>query len=105
MGFNKLNTGELNIKGDHSTLANSIVEDDVVTITQFNHAGPEHRNIGMIFQYYALFPHLTVEKNVLFGIDKLPRNEQKSRMTDLLHLLKLTELETSYPHQLSGEQH
>ncbi len=98
-GFNVVTTGTLNISND-----NSMAGDDVLTITASNNIAPEHRNIGMIFQDYALFPHLTVEKNIWFGIDKLPKSEQKSRTNKLVKLLKLTNLETRYPHQLSGGQ-
>ena len=65
---------------------------------------PEHRNIGMIFQDYALFPHLTVEQNILFGIDKLSKAEQQLRLSSLIKLLKLDNLEQRFPHQLSGGQ-
>ncbi|MBA6231707.1 MULTISPECIES: ABC transporter ATP-binding protein [unclassified Colwellia] len=103
-GFNSPSTGELNIKRNNSSSTHLIVEEDVLTITPFKHVVPEHRNIGMIFQDYALFPHLSVEKNICFGINKLPKSEQKFRMTDLLNLLKLTGLEARFPHQLSGGQ-
>ena len=98
-GFNVVTTGTLNISND-----NLMAGDDVLTITASNNIAPEHRNIGMIFQDYALFPHLTVEKNIWFGIDKLPKSEQKARTNKLVKLLKLTNLETRYPHQLSGGQ-
>ena len=65
---------------------------------------PEHRQIGMIFQDYALFPHLTVEKNILFGIDKLPKQEQQTCLANLVNLLQLSGFEQRYPHQLSGGQ-
>lgn len=69
-----------------------------------NIIGPEHRNIGMIFQDYALFPHLTVKQNIAFGLRKLENNEQETRIETLLSLLKLTEFSERYPHQLSGGQ-
>jgi len=98
-GFNVISSGKLKLsKGD------SIAGDDVLTITASNNVPPEHRNIGMIFQDYALFPHLSVEKNICFGMDKLPKSEQKSSTTKLVNLLKLTHLETRFPHQLSGGQ-
>ena len=113
-GFNLLNTGEIKINSPHTEVdcnafdnvrtGNTITHNDVLTITPAKNVPPEHRNIGMIFQDYALFPHLSVEKNICFGIDSLPKKEQKSRMEDLLHLLKLTGLENRLPHQLSGGQ-
>lgn len=64
----------------------------------------EQRNIGMIFQDYALFPHLSVNDNICFGLKKLTKTEQKKRCEELLTLLELTEFGQRYPHQLSGGQ-
>lgn len=64
----------------------------------------EQRNIGMIFQDYALFPHLSVNENICFGLKKLTKTEQKKRCEELLTLLELTEFGQRYPHQLSGGQ-
>ncbi|MBL4823019.1 MAG: ABC transporter ATP-binding protein [Colwellia sp.] len=75
-----------------------------LTITPKNMLAPEHRNVGMIFQDYALFPHLTVAKNICFGIDKASKKEQKSQLLHLIKLLKLDGLAQRYPHQLSGGQ-
>jgi len=63
---------------------------------------PEARGIGMVFQDYALFPHMTVEKNIAFGISKQPRIKQKKRIKELLTLISLEGIERKYPHQLSG---
>ena len=65
---------------------------------------PEKREVGMVFQDYALFPHLNVEKNIAFGIDNLSKNEKKSRVKELLQLVNLEGFEKRYPHQLSGGQ-
>lgn len=63
---------------------------------------PNLRRIGMVFQEYALFPHLTVEKNVGYG---LPRNaDRQSRIQEMLALVGLSGLERRYPQQLSGGQ-
>ncbi|MGB1263262.1 MAG: ABC transporter ATP-binding protein [Cognaticolwellia sp.] len=64
----------------------------------------EQRNIGMIFQDYALFPHLSVSENITFGLKKLAKTEQSQRCQELLSLLELSELSSRYPHQLSGGQ-
>src|SRR5688500_16063720 len=62
---------------------------------------PERRKIGMVFQDYALFPHLTVAENVAFG---LPRAERKTRVPAVLALVDLCGLGERYPHELSGGQ-
>jgi iron(III) transport system ATP-binding protein len=62
---------------------------------------PEERRVGMVFQDYALFPHLTVAGNVGFG---LPRRQRKQRVTELLAVVGLESLEHRYPHELSGGQ-
>jgi iron(III) transport system ATP-binding protein len=65
---------------------------------------PEQRNIGMVFQDFALFPHLTVAKNVGFGLQKWKREEREARVDELLNLVGLRALRETYPHQLSGGQ-
>ncbi len=63
---------------------------------------PERRRIGFVFQDYALFPHLTVEENILFGLRRLPRPEALERVAVLLELTGLSALGRRYPHMLSG---
>ncbi|WMC11098.1 ABC transporter ATP-binding protein [Oceanimonas pelagia] len=67
---------------------------------------PEERNIGMIFQDYALFPHLNVAQNVAFGLQSKERNKAliKARVDEVLELVNLAGLGERYPHQLSGGQ-
>lgn len=65
---------------------------------------PEQRPIGMVFQGLALFPHLTVEGNVGFGLAHLPKAERKRLVTEELAVVGLEGLEHRYPHQLSGGQ-
>jgi iron(III) transport system ATP-binding protein len=65
---------------------------------------PEERRIGMVFQDYALFPHLDVGRNVGFGIHQLPRAERETRVREVLALVGLAGSETRYPHELSGGQ-
>lgn len=81
-----------------------IVIGNTLTITPNKTIPPQDRNVGMIFQDYALFPHLTVEQNICFGIDKLAKTEQQLRLNNLVKLLELTKLEKRFPHQLSGGQ-
>lgn len=65
---------------------------------------PEKRGIGMVFQDYALFPHMTVEENIAFGLSKMRRSEKKERVKEVLELVELAGFEKRYPHQLSGGQ-
>ena len=65
---------------------------------------PEQRRIGMVFQDYALFPHLSVGRNIAFGIHDLPRAEQAARVAEVLQLVGLEGSEHRYPHELSGGQ-
>ena len=67
---------------------------------------PYRRNIGIFFQNYALFPHMTVFENVAFGLklQKLPKEEIRERVEHMLSLVKLTGMDKRYPRQLSGGQ-
>jgi iron(III) transport system ATP-binding protein len=68
------------------------------------HVPPEQRRMGMVFQDYALFPHLDVAHNVDFGIRHLARADRQARVHEVLQLVGLTGLEARYPHELSGGQ-
>jgi iron(III) transport system ATP-binding protein len=65
---------------------------------------PEARGVGVVFQDYALFPHLTVEDNVGFGLHALSRERRRRRAASVLELVGLPEFATRYPHELSGGQ-
>ncbi|MGM0769266.1 MAG: ABC transporter ATP-binding protein [Pseudomonadota bacterium] len=65
---------------------------------------PEKRRIGMVFQDYALFPHLTIADNVGFGLHKDSRQERRQKVMELLNLVHLQDLADNYPHELSGGQ-
>ncbi len=67
---------------------------------------PYERPVNMMFQSYALFPHMTVEKNVAFGLEqeKLPRSEVAERVGQILDIVKLRDFAARKPHQLSGGQ-
>ena len=65
---------------------------------------PEKRNIGMMFQDYALFPHLTVSDNIAFGLSNMSKAQKRERVDEMLSLVKLDGCAKRYPHQLSGGQ-
>ena len=68
------------------------------------HVAPERRRIGMVFQDYALFPHLDVARNIGFGLRHLPAAERRARVAEVLALVDLSGYERRYPHELSGGQ-
>jgi iron(III) transport system ATP-binding protein len=63
---------------------------------------PEQRGIGLVFQHHALFPHLTVEKNIGFGLRHLSRDQRMAVIAQLLALVGLAKFGKRYPHELSG---
>lgn len=65
---------------------------------------PEKRRIGMVFQDYALFPHLTIADNVGFGLRNLNKAEKRQKVMELLNVVHLQDLADNYPHELSGGQ-
>lgn len=80
----------------------TIVLNDKVLVSNNKFVGPEHRNIGMVFQDYALFPHMSVYKNIKFGLSGLPKEEKEQRIKEVLELVNLSHKIKDYPHQLSG---
>ena len=74
--------------------------------TRINDMDPAKRNIGMVFQNYAIFPNMTVEKNVAFGLKnrKLPKEEIASKTDQFLKLMKIDEYRDRMPERLSGGQ-
>ena len=65
---------------------------------------PEQRSIGMVFQDYALFPHLTITQNIAFGLRKMPTVDRNVQVRHLLEATGLDGMEDRYPHELSGGQ-
>jgi len=90
-GFERLRQGEIWLAGQR------------VSSPDF-HAPPEQRRIGVVFQDYALFPHLTVADNVGFGLHRLNRRARAARVAELLQTVGLEHSAALYPHQLSGGQ-
>ena len=92
------------IAGLESAYKGSIVIGDKVVYDNKNFIEPENRGIGMVFQDYALFPHMTVAKNIMFGLKKMSMSDKEKRMTEMLELVNLVEHKDKYPHELSGGQ-
>ena len=71
-----------------------------------NNMPPKDRNLSMVFQNYALYPHMTVKDNILFGLDvkKVPKSEQKRRLDEAAEMLGLTQYLKRKPRELSGGQ-
>nr|MBF0684417.1 ABC transporter ATP-binding protein [Pseudomonas sp.] len=90
------------IAGFESVLDGQIQLGDTVLSRAGFTLAPEKRRIGMVFQDYALFPHLTVAENVAFGIRKLPQAQRI--VSEMLELVNLGQLGKRYPHELSGGQ-
>lgn len=65
---------------------------------------PEKRGVGMVFQDYALFPNMSIEKNIAFGLNKMSSVEKKARVKEMLELVNLEVYAKKYPHELSGGQ-
>jgi len=77
---------------------------DVLVSNAVLHVPAETRRIGMVFQDYALFPHLDVGRNVAFGIHQLPRARREARVAEVLELVGLGGYEKRFAHELSGGQ-
>jgi len=84
--------------------AGSVAMDGQVLADAHTHVEAEERRIGMVFQDYALFPHLNVRDNVAFGIRHLPRAECEARVQEVLGRVGLAHAARRAPHQLSGGQ-
>ena len=86
------------VSGGFIRLSGQTVSDETT------HLPAEQRRIGMVFQDYALFPHMDVERNLAFGIQHLPVTQRKQRMREVLDLVGLAGAEKRFPHELSGGQ-
>lgn len=88
-GVDRADRGQILLNGAEIAGANGFVE-------------PEQRNIGFMFQDYALFPHLTVEENVMFGLKRLAQHEARARAGEVMSRIGIAVLSCRYPHTLSG---
>ncbi|UOF94139.1 MAG: ABC transporter ATP-binding protein [Bordetella sp.] len=90
-GFEPVRSGEIRVNGH------------VISSTNIQ-VPPEKRYIGMTFQDYALFPHLTAEENIGFGLRKLNHSDKTKRIDEMFGLIGLDKLRKNYPHEMSGGQ-
>jgi len=90
-GFESADAGEIILRGNSVDGGGRFTE-------------PEKRGVGIVFQDYALFPHLTVEQNVMFGLFRLKKADAENRLHDVLELTQLSAFKKRFPHQLSGGQ-
>ena len=92
------------VAGLERVSAGSIAIERETVSAATTHVPAELRRIGMVFQDYALFPHLDVGRNVAFGLNHLPKAERASRTAEALELVGLAHMGNRYPHELSGGQ-
>lgn len=92
------------IAGFEPVRSGSITMQDCVLANSDLMVPTEKRNIGMVFQDIALFPHLTIAENICFGIKSWRKADQQARVQELLSLIGLPDIEKRYPHSLSGGQ-
>jgi iron(III) transport system ATP-binding protein len=90
-GFEQVSRGEIHLNGERVSAPGHTVP-------------PEQRRIGMVFQDYALFPHLTVAANIGFGLHTTTRAERSRRVEESIEAVGLSGLAHKYPHELSGGQ-
>ena len=90
-GFEKPDAGEVRLRG-------KLLADAGTSLP------PEARNVGVVFQDYALFPHLSVEKNIAFGLRGMDDSSANKRVREMLDLVQLTTESHKYPHEISGGQ-
>jgi len=90
-GFEPVRSGEIFLSGRRVSSPSEMIP-------------TEERRVGMVFQEYALFPHLRVADNIVFGLHHLSRAERSRQVQEMLRLTGLEGLERRYPHELSGGQ-
>ncbi len=90
-GFSPPTTGEIALAGEVISRPDAVLS-------------PEKRGVGMVFQDYALFPHLNVFDNLIFGLKSEDKAQAKQRVGELLDMVGLAGIEKRYPHELSGGQ-
>ncbi len=92
------------IAGFENAWQGRVLIDDVEVSSSNYCLSPEKRNIGMVFQDFALFPHLRVDENIRFGLKGMDSGRQHTRVSEMLAIVGLPAYAQAYPHQLSGGQ-
>jgi iron(III) transport system ATP-binding protein len=92
------------IAGFESPDSGAIVINKTIVSNREDSIPPEKRRTGMVFQDYALFPHLSVKENISFGLHKTRQIEKNKIVAELLELVGLTDVSGHFPHELSGGQ-
>lgn len=95
------------IVGLETPQSGRIILNDEILKDDFTNIPTEYRNIGMVFQNYVLFPHMTVYENISFGLDnikKMTKEQKIERCHNILKLIELTPFRDTYPQHLSGGQ-
>lgn len=92
------------IAGFQSVYKGSVTLNGRILSSDIENILPEQRRIGYMFQDFALFPHLTIEKNIGFGLQNFTKTERTHRISELLTLVDLEKEAKRYPHELSGGQ-
>jgi iron(III) transport system ATP-binding protein len=90
-GIDRPDRGSITVDGDVMTDASTFIL-------------PENRHVGVVFQNYSLFPHLTVKENILFGLSNRKSKDADARYLELEKIFGLQELSARFPHQISGGQ-
>lgn len=90
-GFEEVSSGTITINGKVVSSADHLIP-------------PDKRQVGVVFQDYALFPHLDVYRNIAFGLHKIKKTEQQAVIQKLLEVVGLSDVADRYPHELSGGQ-
>lgn len=90
-GLETVSSGEIRLAG-------------AVVSSQRTHVAAERRRVGMVFQDYALFPHMTVHDNVAFGLRQIPKEQKEQRIAEVLTLVGMAPYASRFPHVLSGGQ-
>lgn len=79
-----------------------LLDDKIVAEARGTVVSPQERRMGLVFQQHALFPHLTVEKNILYGCREKDKNLREQRLNKLLTDFHITKHKKCYPHEISG---